>query len=628
MTVCERTQEEMKAYMDGELRWPARLSVQRHLSSCSGCRRELAEMQQIQVQLRASDPGELPDALRSRIIALCAEIAPPSESPRKRLDRYAVRPSLALGALGVAVILGFAVLPRLNAPLLHETNDRTTEFGTYGDGAVPEKSSGDRSRGPLGLETGPSPAEKSAANSAAKSAASPVATSAPKSATKSATTPNLSIQAGAGVAFEPRRAARTHYNFSTAADGLATNAPPAATISPMASNRASLSEQDRRPELEALVKKPTTLSTAAAVPPAGQMKDVRLFAEGARNLNLPGSTPLGDSLRLPETKAVEEKRAADLIVAVDDVAQKSAIIVNAARLAGGSVARQEQGVSLAYGECLTIDIPVSKVEETVEQIKKQGEVVSENRSGMDGALGLRSLSAGISETADRYQRGGAVDNSKVRAKVSDAEKAKRDEAATKVERLAGRLESAAGPRPNAERPTAPGGANYFGANARRQQSNTQIQNGGLGRNSNQQPGGFGGGGGGFGVPAQALQNTPGDRKSDNGVVDQSVTAKAVNRARKSEPVRDDRLSGTANAASGKKEASERENYLSKGLSQKQGLADLNQLELQKESKLNSANLFYLYRQPQAGGAVWARINVRLLQKPAQPAGPLGGQKKP
>ena len=115
MTGCERIQDDLKAYLDGELRWAENWTVRRHLAGCSGCRKELAEMESLQTRLRASDRGELPAALRARILAAVPE--PAAERRYRERPSGARRLSLAWAAVTSVLLIGFVSWPAIRESL-------------------------------------------------------------------------------------------------------------------------------------------------------------------------------------------------------------------------------------------------------------------------------------------------------------------------------------------------------------------------------------------------------------------------------------------------------------------------------------------------------------------------------
>jgi len=68
-------EDDLKAYIDGELPWLRSLAVRRHLTRCASCQEEMTTMTQIAEDLRASETEDaLPADLRAKIL----ELAPPT----------------------------------------------------------------------------------------------------------------------------------------------------------------------------------------------------------------------------------------------------------------------------------------------------------------------------------------------------------------------------------------------------------------------------------------------------------------------------------------------------------------------------------------------------------------------
>ncbi|MBB6053795.1 zf-HC2 domain-containing protein [Armatimonas rosea] len=72
-------QEDLKAYLDGELPTARRVAVERHLTDCAACQSELEGLRLLSTTLVEALPAAapLPDALRARILASLPESAAP-----------------------------------------------------------------------------------------------------------------------------------------------------------------------------------------------------------------------------------------------------------------------------------------------------------------------------------------------------------------------------------------------------------------------------------------------------------------------------------------------------------------------------------------------------------------------
>ena len=69
----DRTQADLKAYLDGELSLVARLAVRLHLTHCASCREEITQMTQIAEDLRETETeGALDPDLRTKLLRISA----------------------------------------------------------------------------------------------------------------------------------------------------------------------------------------------------------------------------------------------------------------------------------------------------------------------------------------------------------------------------------------------------------------------------------------------------------------------------------------------------------------------------------------------------------------------------
>ena len=142
-------QEELKAYLDGELPPLRRAAMERHLGTCPACQAELASLRQLSVQLSEALPSvaPLPDALRARIL----RSLPDASGPRPVLFPFWRRPG-PLAALGGALAMGCAFwlwvrVPEsgkpmasssssaTRAPLANEANIAAAPSAKYADNA-------------------------------------------------------------------------------------------------------------------------------------------------------------------------------------------------------------------------------------------------------------------------------------------------------------------------------------------------------------------------------------------------------------------------------------------------------------------------------------------------------------
>jgi anti-sigma factor (TIGR02949 family) len=109
ITNCLEVQENLSAWLDGELAPEVMTQVERHLEGCAGCRRELAlftALDQALGSLTAPVPAGLPEKVRARLRL-------PS---RRRWQTLALAASLVLGIyLGGTVARDFYAQPLTQA---------------------------------------------------------------------------------------------------------------------------------------------------------------------------------------------------------------------------------------------------------------------------------------------------------------------------------------------------------------------------------------------------------------------------------------------------------------------------------------------------------------------------------
>jgi len=102
---CDKAQELLNGYLDGELRKADRLRVETHLQGCTACRAELAAYRLVQERAQSSCIGP-PAALRHRI-ARSLSWQPPTREVRNMKTRL----SIAFGIVALAAIAFVALRP-------------------------------------------------------------------------------------------------------------------------------------------------------------------------------------------------------------------------------------------------------------------------------------------------------------------------------------------------------------------------------------------------------------------------------------------------------------------------------------------------------------------------------------
>jgi anti-sigma factor RsiW len=118
MKDCEKVQNDLKAYQDGQLPPAPRLAVRWHLARCASCREEITHMENISKELRAEDAGILEPALRARILASIPDGVPeapdtPAEKP-KRWRKPLRKPLILWGATAAAALIWLVFYPAVS----------------------------------------------------------------------------------------------------------------------------------------------------------------------------------------------------------------------------------------------------------------------------------------------------------------------------------------------------------------------------------------------------------------------------------------------------------------------------------------------------------------------------------
>ncbi|MEO7717639.1 MAG: DUF4349 domain-containing protein [Capsulimonas sp.] len=104
MTQRHPYEDDLKAYIDGELSLLRRIAVARHLARCASCRMEIAQMSQITEQLRPETHEALDPALRAKILSdLGANSTSPVRAPKRRLAPLVIGSAVAVMAYCVLI---------------------------------------------------------------------------------------------------------------------------------------------------------------------------------------------------------------------------------------------------------------------------------------------------------------------------------------------------------------------------------------------------------------------------------------------------------------------------------------------------------------------------------------------
>lgn len=126
MNGCERFQDDLRAYLDGELSVARRLAVRLHLARCASCREEADIMEQLSNDLRAGDAGTLEPGLRAKILAGLHEAAPdptaetlePAEPTP--VPKWRRKPMVLWGATATVLLAWFVLYPTINKERFQE----------------------------------------------------------------------------------------------------------------------------------------------------------------------------------------------------------------------------------------------------------------------------------------------------------------------------------------------------------------------------------------------------------------------------------------------------------------------------------------------------------------------------
>lgn len=107
---CARVRQEIKAYIDGELRPWTRILVSRHIATCDDCRREMQEMAELTNDVRTAPDVSAPRGLREKVLG---SLTFQPGSPRSRRWPFASAWANAAAGLVIVVVLGSIIMPTL-----------------------------------------------------------------------------------------------------------------------------------------------------------------------------------------------------------------------------------------------------------------------------------------------------------------------------------------------------------------------------------------------------------------------------------------------------------------------------------------------------------------------------------
>ena len=101
---CLRARQEIKAYIDGELRPWTRWLVTCHITSCESCRREMEEMTELTNEVQNAPAMSAPDGLRDKVLGGL------TFQPAARIQSTGLKVSLLSGAAALLIVGVFAAV--------------------------------------------------------------------------------------------------------------------------------------------------------------------------------------------------------------------------------------------------------------------------------------------------------------------------------------------------------------------------------------------------------------------------------------------------------------------------------------------------------------------------------------
>ena len=127
-TLLGHVDDDLKAYVDGELGTVRRMQVARHLTACPSCREKEQEMKRITQQLNqvgGASSGTISPDLRANLLAHAPE-GRASDGPVHR-PLWRRSPGLVFGGGGVAFAASLAAFATLYSTANHAPETATTE---------------------------------------------------------------------------------------------------------------------------------------------------------------------------------------------------------------------------------------------------------------------------------------------------------------------------------------------------------------------------------------------------------------------------------------------------------------------------------------------------------------------
>lgn len=113
MKDCETRQQDLKAYLDGELPPGQRIALRWHLMRCARCREERDAMMDISQSFKTGGSDTLDPALRDRILSSVTYSEAEPETPRRQPRRRTSPLMFVWGAAAAGVLAGVFLRPLL-----------------------------------------------------------------------------------------------------------------------------------------------------------------------------------------------------------------------------------------------------------------------------------------------------------------------------------------------------------------------------------------------------------------------------------------------------------------------------------------------------------------------------------
>jgi anti-sigma factor RsiW len=132
MSTCERLQEQLNSFLDGELDAAHAVSLSAHLEECPECRRELVALKATQTLLRSAPVPDGRQAQRQALATFRNSSTAERPVPRSRPVWQGVLASAAATAVLAAVMYHYTVQPGLQLPLPETNRMVATTLGANG----------------------------------------------------------------------------------------------------------------------------------------------------------------------------------------------------------------------------------------------------------------------------------------------------------------------------------------------------------------------------------------------------------------------------------------------------------------------------------------------------------------